>query len=321
MRFDNWTLYGIHSKTERQVLVGYSSILSLSSLIGDLLVIIGSSWYNAVRMHEILVAIIQHIAISDVLISLFGLLPGSVSLTEDGWIFGDWFCLVSYLIARISLMATNCLVAALALSKLLIVKFPFRAAHFSRNAAHLAALLIWVYSAVVTTIPAAWDRRGVYFSFRTYACEYNCSKNDCNTVDLIGRVVFALHCITTNAVTVVSSLMLILMAKRISDRGERGLRWSGLMTVLLSVAVYSVAFLPGAIFYVGANFAVKHPPGAFLVQFARLAHFALFLNVVSNFYIYTLTLASFRAFLRSIFVPRRQVPEFHNREEREEEGG
>ena len=131
--------------------------------------------------------------------------------------------------------------------------------------------------------------------------------------DLIGHVAFGLHLVITNAVTVVSSLMLIATAKKFS--GQRGLRWEGVLTVVLTVAVYCVAFLPGAVYFVGANFITEDPPGAFLVDFARFANNAVSLNLVSNFYIYTFTLASFRDFLRSIATPllnlfkQRQFPE------------
>ena len=62
-KYDNYTLYGIHSKTDRQLLSVYCSLVFLSSLIGDTLILVGSLCYRAIRLHRLLVVFIQYMAL------------------------------------------------------------------------------------------------------------------------------------------------------------------------------------------------------------------------------------------------------------------
>ena len=92
MRHDNYTLYGIQDRTERQLLIGYRSLISVSSLIGDTLILVGSLRYSAIKLHKILVIFIQHIAVADLLFVTFGVVPGAVSLAANDWILGEVMC-------------------------------------------------------------------------------------------------------------------------------------------------------------------------------------------------------------------------------------
>ena len=99
-----------------------------------------------------------------------------------------------------------------------------------------------------------------------------------------------------------SNVMIIIIAKKITARGPGELQWRGVMTVLLTVAAFTVANLPGAI--CGAvSYFLKDAP----TEMSQFWHFYFFrigyaigsLNLMSNFYIYTLSLSSFRKFLNS----------------------
>jgi hypothetical protein len=94
MKQDNYTLYGIHSRTERHLFIGYVSLISISSLIGDTLILIGSLRYNAIKVHKIVVVFIQYPAAADLVIVVLTMMPAAVSLTANHWILGDIFCCV-----------------------------------------------------------------------------------------------------------------------------------------------------------------------------------------------------------------------------------
>ena len=74
MKYENYTLYGIHNKTERQLLVGYKSLIATSCLIGHTLILVGSLRYKAIKLHKILVIFIQYIAVADLLVTVFNIL-------------------------------------------------------------------------------------------------------------------------------------------------------------------------------------------------------------------------------------------------------
>ena len=291
MKYENYTLYGIHNKTERQLLVGYKSLITISCLIGDTIILVGSLRYKAIKLHKILVIFIQYIAVADLLVTVFNILPGAVSLAANGWILGDIVCYLGFLMNVGSAAAISFLMSALALSKMLIVKYPLKAILFSRKAAHLSACSMWVYSFIFPVIAIVNDRSGVYFSYMVYNCDYSSSRLAPATRAAFSIVV-GISLFTSTAVTVVSSVVLVVLAKRVADRGPGGLQWQGVLTVLLTVMVHTLINLPLSIFYL-----IQHYCNTFYLY--RYGWYIAILGVVVNFYIFTLTLTSFREFLKS----------------------
>ena len=98
-------------------------------------------------------------------------------------------------------------------------------------------------------------------------------------------------------------------------RTQESLRWQGIATVVLTASVYVVAFLPGSIYYIAKPFVEKDPdePGMFHIQYYRFANGIHRINILSNFFIYSLTVTSFRRFLvtkfyRIVSVCRKSTP-------------
>ena len=74
------------------------------------------------------------------------------------------------------------------------------------------------------------------------------------------------------------------------------------MTVVLTAAVYCVSFLPITVYFVAEPFADKgHEPGLFYVEFYRFVISVVLVNVLANFFVYSLTVTSFRNFLKTQF--------------------
>ena len=303
MKYNNYTLYGIHSGTERGLVIGYNSFICISTLIGDTLILVGSLRYDAIKLHKILVIFIQYIAVADLLLTVFHILPGTVSLVSNEWVFGDVFCSVSYFVDAGSSIAVSLLISLLALSKMLIVKYPLRAIQISAKAAHLAACCLWIYGFIYPVAAIAKDPHGVYFSYLVYNCDYGCSKSTWKSVGRkIFGIAFGISVLVSTVITALSCVLLIVLAKRAANRigGPQGLHWQGVLTVLLSGAVHTIATLPLDIFYI-TPFDPSDNDSSFLfhLYLGRYAWHVAALAMVANFYIYTLTLSSFREFLKS----------------------
>ena len=284
MKYDNYTLYGIHGKTERGLLIGFNSFIITSSVIGDTLILIGSLRYNAIQLHKVLVTFIQHIAVVDLLLVVFTIVPVAVSLAANGWVLGDILCNLSHFANVCLSTVLVLLISALAVSKTLIVKFPFRAISFSSKTAQLAACGIWLFSLVLATVTFSTGDVGAYFNYLHYDCGI-----PRNTVS---NIIFVVPVLISTVVTMVSSVVLMVTARRIADRTPGGLKWQGVLTVLLTVAVHTAATLPMEIFLFVPPFVGHIPLGRAAWQIAAL-------DLVGNFYIYSLTLSSFREFLKS----------------------
>ena len=292
MKHDNYTLYGIHIRTERHLLIGYKSFVSISSLIGDPLILIGSMRFNAIKLHKVPVIFIRYIAVADLLATLFSILPGAVSLAANEWILGDALCYLNFFENASKALVICQLMTALALSKMLIVKNPLRAIQFSGKAAHLVAGGMWAYSVIFPAVAIARDKGDVYFTYLTYNCDYKCSWGVVNCA--ICSSIIGLSVLVCTVVTVVSSVVLMVEARRVARRVPGGLNWQGVLTVLLTVAVHTIVTLPLATYYISEY----HTDNRSLNLY-RPAWFIAILAVTANFYIFTLTLPSFREFLNS----------------------
>ena len=74
------------------------------------------------------------------------------------------------------------------------------------------------------------------------------------------------------------------------------------MTVVLTATVYTLSILPITVYLIVGLLLEKDPePGPFFVEFFRVAISALNLNVLANFFVYSLTVTSFRSFLKVKF--------------------
>ena len=102
---------------------------------------------------------------------------------------------------------------------------------------------------------------------------------------------------------VVSTVLILKEARKVVRRTQESLRWQGITTVVLTATVYIIAFLPATVYLVAEPFVKKDQdrPGLFYVEFSRVAIGILQLNILSNFFIYSLTVTSFREFLVTKF--------------------
>jgi hypothetical protein len=102
--------YKINNSWKRNVLVIYLVTVLLSSLIGDSIILIASLRCNAINLNKIIVAVMQHIAVCDLLLSIVFVLPTISSLIEDGWVLGDAFGMFRYTIYSLSAQSNNILI-------------------------------------------------------------------------------------------------------------------------------------------------------------------------------------------------------------------
>ena len=95
-------------------------------------------------------------------------------------------------------------------------------------------------------------------------------------------------------------------AKRSKKSGKRIQRISpmaGNYYCSSNSTVYSISFLPLTVYFIAQPFVEKDSlhPGPFYLEFYRVACASLYFNVLSNFLIYSLSVTSFRRFLKTRF--------------------
>jgi hypothetical protein len=93
----------------------------------------------------------------------------------------------------------------------------------------------------------------------------------------------------------VPTLFILIQGRKVSKRSRGKVRWQGIVTVVLTALVFCISYLPLAVYLIFKKFLEEGPS----IHFKKVAFSLPMLNVLSNFYIYSLTVPSFRRFLSS----------------------
>ena len=103
-----------------------------------------------------------------------------------------------------------------------------------------------------------------------------------------------------NIVVILSTILLLAEAKKAATTAHLALRWQGIMTVVLTATVYSFSILPISLYQILEAFLddATAEPSSFSTYFLRLAISFVNLNILANFFIYFVTVSSFRNFVK-----------------------
>ena len=291
--------FEIHSSAARYCWVTYTLFGFLSSLIGDTVILIASFHTNAFKINKLIVTVIQHIAITDIVISIFGSLPVLISSMANSWILGHVLCYVTVCITYTTYPAGTYLIAALATCKFLILRYPLRAASWAAKRAHQVCGLIWASSLTVSIINTWFKKDDMHFDYRIYICDHGFKTDGWRSTWTIIRII---HAFVPNIIIVlitIPTLKYLAAARKSAIRVRGNVPWQGALTVALTAIVYCISYLPIIVYHTAKTFVVNDTSGHFYIHFYRISYSFLMINIVANFYIYTLTIKSFRRFLLS----------------------
>ena len=293
---DNHTDYGIQTKGEKYFWISYLLIVLLSSLIGDSIILVASIKHNAIKLNKIIVVVMQHIAVCDLLASLSFVLPTLISLISEQWILGETLAYIMLYLDVTTFQAANILICVLSTGKFLLLRYPLQTRQWTVKGTHTVCGVVWVFVNVFPVLRLIFDTDGLVFSHTTYNINYGLSSRSTSTVKVITIVATVLTLdIPTVAVMVAlfCTLMYLIKSRRIAYRSRGQRRWQGFVTVVATVTVYCISVIPSSVVpYVAMSDSDKS-------HFVRIAEFLIALNIMSNFYIYSLTIPSFRKFIRS----------------------
>ena len=292
--FSDQTLFGIKSDAERYCWAGFFIFVALSSLIGDTTILIASIKYRAFNLHKCIVIIIQHIAICDLMVIITYVIPKTIALIADKWIIGDFLCSNLPYAAFICYPTGPLLLCTMTSTKLLMIKYPLRARTWSSYKAHFICTTAWLTASIVPLLFTLVDNNDTSLDFRSYDRGYNFSSNI-----WLFPLLSTVYLVIPNCIVLFTTVNLFIIARKIARRGRGNLKWEGIITIVLTASVYCIFVLPYAIYRIAdQNIKSLHDPqGFFQNVYFKIASSVLFLNTISNFYIYCLTVSSFREFL------------------------
>ena len=302
MLTNNKTLYGIQNGAERHFLIVYNTFIALTSLIGDTVILVGTIKYKAIKLHDIVVVIIQNLAVCDLLLTVFRIIPQTAALIADDWVVGVFMGHALYPMMYLAGGLTLTLTCSLTTVKFLFVKYPLRTLTWSKNTGYKLCCTLWGLL-IASWLPwlfvnMFYVKDTLYFSYRSYLCSYNYfSSLTPPWFTKYVSVIFLFGTILPIIVVMVTSLLLLVLACNAASRRRKSVRWHGFWTVVLSALVFCVSLLPWNVVY--ASFLLGLLPS---VTMFRSTIFLTNLNVSANFFIYVLTVKSFKEFLKSVIV-------------------
>ena len=293
----NSTHLKIENNTVRYFWVAYHIFVLLSSLIGDSLILYASFQKNSFKLNKFIVAIIQHIAVCDIGFAISSVLPIAISLLADSWVLGKVMCFARVYLGHVIYPTGMYLLAFLTASKMLLLKYPIRCSNWTAKRAHIIYCLIpAIIGSSYTTLFAVIDWDDVAYNDKVYTCDYLHSSDIWKQLryPLIILNMFAPNLIIMT--TTIPTLMYLAAARKSAKRVRGSVPWQGALTVALTAIVSSISVFPSIVYTVWATATAKED-----ARVARTAQFLLAVNIMSNFYIYALTIKSFQQLLRRRF--------------------
>ena len=296
-------LFGIRTETQRYAWSSWCFFVVLASFIGDTTILVSSIKYDALQLQKVLVTFIKHIAVCDLIVAFTYVSPTFISLVSNRWVFGSTMCHLQPYPVWSSTMASMLFISGMTSSKLLLLKYPLKARRLYTRYANKICSGIWVLSLYWPVCFLIVDRNDADFDYRVYFCNPNFSSEVWKVLLPINFVVF---CVLPIILIIVTTILLLVEAKKIVSRGanERQcggyLKWQGIMTAVLTSCVYITSYLPVTVYFIAAPFVGSESPfwDMFHTKFHRVAVSLTHTNVMANFFIYSLTVTSFRTFIR-----------------------
>jgi hypothetical protein len=233
----------------------------------------------------------QHIAISDLSISILHILPAAISLIAGHWVLGESLCFAKPYVAYWIYPSGMCLICALITSKFLILRFPMRARGWREKHAHIVCGTIWAFGLGYPLLFYIIDPRDVFFDYRTYGCDYHFQAEVWKKIQ---PVTFTITALAPNLIIIGTSIPVLIIARKAARARQSSVNLRGVVTVVVTAAVYLISTLPGTVYFLAAS----HVSTDSVIHFHlyRIGIFMGMINVMSNFFIYSLTIESFREF-------------------------
>ena len=297
----DFTKFGIHNDAERYAWVTYTIFVSLSSLIGDSLILYASFQRDAFKLNKFIVAIIQHIAVCDLGYTISSIIPITTSLIADAWVLGDAMCYARVYLGHFIYPAGLFQITFLTTSKMLLVKYPIRCSHWTSKRAHAICCSLTTVAVTFPLLIFGTDKHDIKFDYKIYTCDFMYTPTIWKWLQ---GAVSAVNHFAPNIIivaTTIPTLMYLAAARKSAKRVRGSVPWQGALTVALTAIISCLSNIPNITAEIVIDPLVKNNEllVQFRVQSTRIGKYFLFINIMSNFYIYTLTIKSFRRFLRA----------------------
>ena len=291
----NKTEYGIENDAERYSWAGFYLLVIFSSLTGDSIILVASIKHKAIKLHKVMVAVIQHLAVCDLMVVTSHVIPKFISIISNRWMLGETLAYILATVPYYFNTASILLISIMTSSKILLLKYPLRFGTTSGRRANMFCCVVWGSALLLPITMFVVDSKDIHFSYVFYSIMYGFSSR--RWIFLQPPLTLLLGFLPT-CVVVATSIYLLIKARQVARRGKESLKWQGITTTIMTATVFCVSWLPYLVMNIMGGFLKAEKEGVYLAAL-RTVVTLVYLNTMSNFFIYCLTVDSFRGFVWS----------------------
>ena len=251
------------------------------------------------KINCFLVVLLQHIASVDILTCITYVIPQITSMMCGKWVLGGLYCQVNSIASLYVMTVNQLLTCSMTFIKVLVVKIPDirLVRNLTTKKAQILCLIIWMFSLTTPVLSQIIEKGAkVYFDIRNGVCELERVSELWIVIEPLMAIIYF---VAPYIVVLVSTILLVqqlIVSRSLSRRIGRCQSWRGILVVSITATIFIVATLPYYI-YLSVADNDEDMAGFFYNDFLRIAEACYSLNLACNFYIYSLTVPSFRKFV------------------------
>ena len=279
----------IDDKGVRYSWISYYLFVLVSSLVGDSIILAASTQPNGIRLNKFIVTVMQHIAVSDLISCFSFVLPNIAFLIDARWVLdGPPMNIIVNYVDEVIFGANTILIALLSMSKLLMLKYPTNTPRWTIKRAHIACGIFWLIANVFPAIFLVLER---YYTTNS-SLEAPWLKN----ADFLRIGITMVLPTFIMIVTTILILCYLVNARKVAKRSGGRTRYRGVATVVITAIIYCISVIPFA--WVATYSYIDHEADITGTLLAAISQASTGLNIMSNIYVYYLTIPSLREFIR-----------------------
>ena len=149
---DSTSIFTEATDVEIVLIIIWSVLTVVISVPGNLLILVGSLKYSAIKLDRITKTLLEQVAVADLGYALTRILPAGTSAMAGGWVLGGTACAVQTRAGFLCCGASVFLVAALNISKLTCLLFPLKSLKRACRTGYYISGGIWCGVFVALTV-------------------------------------------------------------------------------------------------------------------------------------------------------------------------
>ena len=278
------------------LIVTWSTIIFIVSTIGNIVVLLATVKYNAIKLDDISVVLITNIAIADLGVALYiaSTLPGIITKHN---LYSDLFCIFSKTWFYTCMLTDVVLLAALSISKLMWILKPLQSLSRSKKNGQIIASLIWLLMICLTAGSTIYRETTKDTRTEFYSAVYRCSRQSYDKKsNIIFNVIVMVFSAVPQLVITVATVWLLCLVNKVGT-----LHKQGLIAILLVCALFFVSHAPYGFIYQILKRFIDGSSNSWFGVFYRWSFYIVYLNYAANPFIYFASISSFNKFVKQRF--------------------